>query len=97
MTNEDRLLLNELRNNINRLFQQFNEIETSKKLLAEEVNDLKQEISRLRNDKEALGRKNENLKIANLMLAGSDENNLAKKRLNTIVREIDKCIALLNR
>jgi transposase-like protein len=97
MTNEDRLLLNELRNNINRLFQQFIEVETSKKLLAEEITALKQEISRLKNDKEALSRKNENLKIANLMLAGSDENKMAKKRLNTIVREIDKCIALLNR
>ncbi len=97
MTNEDRLLLNELRNNINRLFQQFNEVEASKKLLAEEIDALKLEISGLKNDKEALSRKNENLKIANLLLAGSDESNLAKKRLNTIVREIDKCIALLNR
>jgi regulator of replication initiation timing len=97
MTNEDRLLLNELRNNINRLFQQYIEVETSKKLLAEEITALKQEISRLKNEKEALCRKNENLKIANLMLSGSDENKMAKKRLNTIVREIDKCIALLNR
>ena len=97
MTNEDRLLLHELRNNINMLFQQYIEVETSRKLLAEEITALKQEISRLMNEKEALCRKNENLKIANLMLTGSDENKMAKKRLNTIVRETDKCIALLNR
>ncbi len=38
-----------------------------------------------------------NLKIAKSLLADSEDSHNAKIRVNRIVREIDKCIALLNR
>jgi len=38
-----------------------------------------------------------NLKIAKSLLAENDDSHDAKIRVNRIVREIDKCIALLNR
>jgi len=38
-----------------------------------------------------------NLKIAKTLLADSEDSHSAKIRVNRIVREIDKCIALLNR
>ncbi len=38
-----------------------------------------------------------NLKIAKTLLADSEDSHNAKIRVNRIVREIDKCIALLNR
>lgn len=38
-----------------------------------------------------------NLKLAKVMLDGSDEGHDARIKVNRIVREIDNCIALLNR
>lgn len=38
-----------------------------------------------------------NLKIAKTLLAENEDAHDAKVRVNRIVREIDKCIALLNR
>ncbi len=72
---------------------------------------LKQEVLRLNEEKERLiselnessgsyrelGVKYDNLKLSGNLLAETNEPGEAKKRINQIVREIDKCIALLNR
>jgi predicted nuclease with TOPRIM domain len=72
---------------------------------------LKQEVLRLNEENDRLVSKlNEstvnyreledkfdNLKLSGDILAESGEPGEAKKRINQIVREIDKCIALLNR
>ncbi len=46
---------------------------------------------------EQLERKAETLMVAKSFAAGSDDAHDAKLKINRIVREIDKCIALLNR
>jgi hypothetical protein len=44
-----------------------------------------------------LGREIEQLKVANRLLAENDANGEAKQKINFLIREIDKCIALLNK
>ncbi len=44
MTEEERILLNELKANTEQLFQEFQNLETEKKLLEEKVGFLKDEI-----------------------------------------------------
>jgi regulator of replication initiation timing len=97
MTDEDRLLLSQLRTNMNLLFQGFNKIEAENRILLGKVSDLKNEIASNEQKRAELSRENEKLRLANKILAKSDENQEAKKRINKIVREIDKCIALLNK
>lgn len=97
MTDEDRLLLNELRANVQRLFQEYQNLKAEKKMLEGSVSVLTQEIARLEQEKTDLGQKIEKMKVANRILAGNDRDGEAKKRINTLVREIDKCIALLNK
>ncbi len=97
MTKEDNLLLNDLKANTQRLFQEFINIGNEVKSLENKVLELNKEIELLEKDKLEMSRKNEQLKIANLLLSGVDENKKAKQRINKLVREIDKCIALLNR
>jgi chromosome segregation ATPase len=97
MTDEDRLLLSQLRTNTELLFQEFNRIETENRILCEKVSDLKSEIASIEQKRAELSRESEKLKLANTILAKSDENQEARKRINKIVREIDKCIALLNK
>lgn len=97
MTEEDRLLLNELRANVQRLFQEYQNLKAEKKVLEGNVSVLTQEIARLEQEKADLGQKMEKMKIANRILAGTDKEGEAKKKINILVREIDKCIALLNK
>jgi predicted nucleic acid-binding Zn-ribbon protein len=97
MTDEDRLLLNELRANVQQLFQEYKNLKEEKKMLEGSVSVLTQEIARLEQEKADLGQKIEKMKIANRILAGNDRDGEAKKKINALVREIDKCIALLNK
>lgn len=97
MTNEDNLLLDELKANTERLFQEFNQLENKVKSLENRVLNLNSDIELLEKNKLELSQKNEQLKIATHLLSGVDENREAKQKINKLVREIDKCIALLNK
>ena len=97
MTNEDNLLLDELKANTERLFQEFSNLENKIESLENRVLGLNSDIKLLEKDKSELSRKNEQLKIATHLLSGVDENREAKQKINKLVREIDKCIALLNK
>jgi uncharacterized protein YdcH (DUF465 family) len=97
MTEEDNLLLNDLKANTKQLFQQFNQLEEEITTLENKVLSLKSEIELLEKDKLEMSQKNEQLKIATVLLSGVDENRVAKQKINKLVREIDKCISLLNK
>lgn len=97
MTEEERILLSELKANTAKLFHEFQHLETENKLLEEKVAFLKNEMARLEREKTELGKKNESLEMANRILSGNDENQKARKKINKIIREVDKCIALLNK
>lgn len=97
MTEEDRLLLVDLKANTQKLFEEIGRLDAEKQLLNKEILNLKKEIESLKQEKSELGRKNEQLKIATQLLSGNDENQEAKQKINKLIREIDKCIAMLNR
>ena len=97
MTEEDRLLLVDLKANVQQLFQEYNRLENEKKELQEIIAGLRNEMDKLKQEKIELGRKQEKLELAISILSGKDESRLARQRINKIVREIDKCIALLNK
>lgn len=97
MTDEEQLLLNNLKLNVQQFFGEFARIENEKKELEKNVLNLKQEIELLKNEKTEISRRNEQLKLATHLLSGVDENREAKQKINKLIREIDKCIALLNK
>lgn len=97
MTDEELLLLNNLKINVRQFFNEFENIENEKKALEQNILDLKNEIELLKQEKSELSRKNEQLRLATHLLSGVDENREAKQKINKLVRDIDKCIALLNK
>jgi chromosome segregation ATPase len=97
MTEEDYLLLNDLKTNTQQLFKGFNVLENEKKLLEEKILNLKKEIEMLEQEKSELSRRNEQLKVATQLSSQNEERQEAKQKINFLVREIDKCIALLNK
>ena len=96
MTEEESLLLGNLTKNIRLLFDEFAQSENYTKKLEEEITHLKNKIELLTKEKDELNRKNEQMRLANQLLSGTDDSKEAKQKINKLIREIDKCIALLN-
>ena len=97
MTEEERLFLVDLKSNTQRLFLKITELESEKGQLEKQVIALNREIGTQKQENSELSQKIEQLKLATQLLSGVDENKEAKQKLNKLIREIDKCIALLNK
>jgi chromosome segregation ATPase len=97
MTDEEQNLLSNLKINVQQFFYEFASVENEIKVLEKNVLSLKNEIELLKKEKSEISRKNEQLRLATHLLSGVDENREAKQKINKLVREIDKCIALLNK
>lgn len=97
MTEEEQNLLKDLKKNVQQFFNEFANVENEKLVLEKNVLNLKHEIELLKKEKAELGQKIEQLRLATHILSGVDENREAKQKINKLVREIDKCIALLNK
>jgi len=97
MTEEDRLLLNDLKSNMQQLFAAYQRLEQKNSRLQKEFEELQNKLENLEHEKSEIGRENEQLKIANQLLSGNEESREAKQKINFLIREIDKCIALLNK
>jgi chromosome segregation ATPase len=97
MTDEEQLLLNSVKLNVQQFFEEFARVENEKKELEKSVLGLKHEIDLLQGEKTEISRRNEQLRLATHLLSGVDENREAKQKINKLIREIDKCIALLNK
>jgi predicted nuclease with TOPRIM domain len=94
----------ELVKEINTLKQNFEVVKESHSKTLEENDQLKEEIKKLlaelddeKKENKQLEKKYESLKLAKVIAASSTDAHDAKIKLNRIVREIDKCISLLNK
>ena len=97
MTEEERLFLVDIKSNTQKLFQEIAGLESEKEQLEKHVIELNREIETQKQENSELSQKIEQLKLATHLLSGVDENKEARQKLNRLIREIDKCIALLNR
>lgn len=97
MTEEERLFLVDLKSNTQRLFHEISGLESEKEQLEKQVVELNREIETQKQENSELSQKIEQLKLATHLLSGVDENKEARQKLNKLIREIDKCIALLNK
>ena len=97
MTEEDRLLLKELKTNVQQLFSSFKHLENENQLLHDEIRNSVIKSGNWSTKSRRSVKKNEQLKIANQLLSEKHGNGEAKQKINLLIREIDKCIALLNK
>jgi len=65
------------------------QLEAEKQKMGKKVEDLNQELERLREE-------NKVLRMASAIKGDEDRVSESKRRISQLVREIDKCIALLN-
>ena len=96
MTEHDRILLDGFKVKIKQLIALYEQVRAEKQQLSIRVEELENEIDSLSREKEMLTRKYDNLNLAKSFLVSDGESQEVKNRINKIVREIDKCIAMLN-
>jgi len=90
-------ILNGLREKFHAIISLYEKAKENNRILSEENDRLRQVIEKEGDLVVELENKNKALNLSRAFLASSDDTQDAKMKVNKIVREIDKCIALLNR
>jgi hypothetical protein len=98
MNEEYNKLIAKLNENIQKLMLLYSSEKEKNNKLSEEVNNLNNELNIYKAKYQETERKYDNLKMArSLNGADTPDEREARLKLNRIIREIDNCIALLNK
>jgi len=96
MTDQEKNLLINFEFKVKQIIAKHEALKQEKSQLLSKTEDLEKSLDLLRKENQILEQKYENLKLAKMLIASDVENKDAKNRIQKLVREIDKCIALLN-
>jgi hypothetical protein len=94
---EKESIINSLEEKIKKLITLHDTLRSENQHFSSENNDLRDVVKLKDNELKDLQSRYEQLKLAKLLVTGSEDVHEAKLKVNKIVREIDKCIALLNK
>ncbi|HAN19378.1 MAG: hypothetical protein A2X13_01770 [Bacteroidetes bacterium GWC2_33_15] len=97
MAEEQKQVAISLKQKVSKVISLYNNLQEENKKLHQQENELKETLKNKEAEIEFLKNKYNKLKLAKSILATTGETHDAKIKINRIVREIDKCIALLNR
>ena len=89
-------IIDTLENKIGRLFTKINSLEKNNQDLKIELTKAAATIQTQSREIEALKAQYETLKIANALLGSDDNKRDTKLKINSLIREIDYCIAQLS-
>lgn len=97
MANENIQIVSNLQHKITKLIERYRGIKTDNELLKHQNDQLTIKLEESAREIADLNEKYNTLKFSKTIEASSEDVHNAKIKINQIVREIDKCIALLNR
>jgi chromosome segregation ATPase len=86
-----------LKDKIKKLLSLYNDLKAENSELKKQTEEYKIQVKNKEAELDFLKNKYNKLKLAKSLLASTGDSHDAKIKINSIVREIDKCIALLNR
>ena len=86
-----------LKDKVKKLLSLYNDLKAKNTELKKQSEEYKTQIKNKEAELDFLKNKYNKLKLAKSLLASTGDSHDAKIKINGIVREIDKCIALLNR
>lgn len=90
-------LIYSFQNKINSLIELLEQSKEQTNKLLKDKNELSDHLKLKSRAFEELEKKYDTLKMAKVLTVSDDERQDARMKVNRIVREIDKCIALLNK
>lgn len=86
-----------LKQKVEKLLTLYSNLEAENSKFKSEVEELNLKLKDKESEIDFLNNKYNKLKLAKNLIASTEDSHDAKIKINRIVREIDKCIALLNR
>lgn len=96
MSEESQIIINRLKSRIEHIISCYETVVFENNELKESLAASQQELGTSKNTIKELEKKLEQLQLTNAFKASSQDIKEAKQRIAKIVREIDKCISLLN-
>ena len=96
MTREEENTLRTFETRVRQLILKYKELEKENQELYEMVDSKDQALSKAYAENEKLRNDYANLKLAKMIEISSQELGDAKNKVSKLIREVDKCIALLN-
>ncbi len=94
---EQKDIVGVLKEKVKKLLSLYNNLKSVNVGLKKQTEELKIQLKNKEAELDFLKNKYNKLKLAKSFLASAEDKHDAKIKINRIVREIDKCIALLNR
>lgn len=89
-------IVNLLDNKLIKLLQKHDNLQRNNKQLLQEKSKLEQQLLQQHQLINDLEQNHESLKIANAIVGSKEDKHLTKLKINTLIREIDKCIVQLS-
>lgn len=96
MTEEDKKLLSTFEGKLRHFMYLYKELKKENATLKQLLSEKEEEIVRMADSQKELEARYTNLKMARMISINDNELRDTKQRLSKLVREVDKCIALLN-
>lgn len=96
MTKEEETILHTFETRVRQLILQYKAAERKNDELNKIIAEKNATIQTLESEKERFRSEYENLKIAKMIEISDNDMKNARSRLSKLVRDVDKCIALLN-
>ena len=90
-------IVSELRGQISRLISLYQDLKLEKEELVREKMNLLEQVESLSKKNDEFKHQYDTLKLAKTFAVNTGDSQQAKNKISQIVREIDKCIALLNK
>ena len=97
MTDNEALLLQNFEAKLTQLLEFTDRLKAEKIELMNTIETLQKEVELLKTKNLELEKRNEKLKLVKAIMGDREDDQTARMKVNRLVREIDKCIALLNR
>ena len=89
-------IVDSLQSKIDRLLSKYELLEIENKQLLDKSEKLVKEVHKQQESLKAIENNYESLKIANAIVGSKEDKHTTKLKINTLIREIDKCIVQLS-
>ena len=89
-------IVDSLQSKLNRLLSKYELLQIENQQLLEKSEKLVQEVQERQESINTIENKYDSLKIANAIVGSKEDKHSTKLKINTLIREIDKCIAQLD-
>ncbi len=88
-------IVDSLQSKLDKLITKYELLKVENQQLLEKSSQLIQEIDSQKESMSTIENKYESLRIANAIVGSKEDKHTTKLKINTLIREIDKCIAQL--